>query len=480
MLCASDGWNFTSNLPNFNKKANFPRRFSSPCACERIKKYFFSCAGYAFFYKIEYKREKEVGRMSRILRFFVCFGMLFFAGNALAAGYSCSSQIKYTSCNAGYYLSGSGVGNSCASCSSAQNTSVVSATLISNGKRTQTCTGYYTGGTAGSSGTDQCTGCSSSTYSCSCNADYHVSGSGSSCTCVADCTSDCTYDATQTVSCTASNASAASGTQTCNATKNSTSGCYTWGSTTNCTATSCNSGYYYSSGSCYSCTNISYTESDTDYDSASCSDSQTVTGSITGGGSYSQYQVRSGTKYRSRSMSRTCYRTGGAGDTSGSSSCTGSDCGSWTYDSWSSYGSCSWGSWTDSGSRDITCPEGTYWNGSSCGTCTAGYYCSGFSSVSESSLYNGYGRSGCGSTYTLSDSGATSSGDCYYNATKTGSQVNGSTPTNCYSVTSWNSCTPGTCTYRVYADGSTTSCTPTNCTKTVASVTAKTGYYANE
>ena len=65
--------------------------------------------------------------MSRILRFFVCLGTLFFASNALAAGYSCSSLPKYLSCQVGYYMTSSQssttyngtpkVGNYCQPCS---------------------------------------------------------------------------------------------------------------------------------------------------------------------------------------------------------------------------------------------------------------------------------------------------------------------------------------------------------------------------
>ena len=65
--------------------------------------------------------------MSRILRFFVCLGTLFFAGNALAAGYTCSSLPKYLSCQHGYYMTSSQssttyngtprVGNYCQPCS---------------------------------------------------------------------------------------------------------------------------------------------------------------------------------------------------------------------------------------------------------------------------------------------------------------------------------------------------------------------------
>ncbi len=113
---------------------------------------------------------------------------------------------------------------------------------------------------------------------------------------------------------------------------------------------------------------------------------------------------------------------------------------------------------------------GSIVNGQTCTLCSSGTYSAGGTATSCSS---------CDSAYPYSDAGASSAGSCYKNGTKTGSQVNGSVPTNCYSVTSWNSCTPGTCTYRIYKSGTATSCTPTNCTKTPAAVTAKTGYRTN-
>ena len=82
--------------------------------------------------------------------------------------------------------------------------------------------------------------------------------------------------------------------------------------------------------------------------------------------------------------------------------------------------------------------------------------------------------------YPSSDGGDITSSSCYGTFDKTGSQVNGSVPTGCASVTSWNACTPGTCQYTKYASGTVkTDCTPTNCTKTVKSVTASAKYYAN-
>ena len=101
-------------------------------------------------------------------------------------------------------------------------------------------------------------------------------------------------------------------------------------------------------------------------------------------------------------------------------------------------------------------------------TCTSAddnYYLSGGSAAK------------CSSSYPYSDGGNISSSYCYKYGTKTGSQVNGSVPTNCASVTSWNSCTPGTCQYKDYNGATDGTCTPSNCTKTPAAVTAKAGYY---
>ena len=217
------------------------------------------------------------------LGFFALLIGLIFVGNALAAGYNCPNYRKYTSCNAGYYMSGGlnagnsclacstvsnrtstqscsrnctstelnnlnatagtvsgasqtcagnytgGAGgtntssactgcsswgtctggtckatscktgyyfgsNTCTSCTTVRNSDQISSTTIPGGKRIQTCTGYHTGGAGGTNSSSACTGCSLSKYSCSCNSGYHVSGSGSTCTCVPD---------TSVVTCTA-------------------------------------------------------------------------------------------------------------------------------------------------------------------------------------------------------------------------------------------------------------------------------------
>ncbi|MDR2413196.1 MAG: hypothetical protein LBD50_03220 [Rickettsiales bacterium] len=120
---------------------------------------------------------------------------------AFAAGYECPAYKKYTSCAAGYYMTQNSSNTAC-----------------------------YTTAVAGNA----CRPCSA--Y----GANYTCAG-GTACPAVS-CTSDCTYNSTQTVSCgTVANGSY-NGTQTCNAIKNSVSGCYTWGATSGCTIT-CNTGY---------------------------------------------------------------------------------------------------------------------------------------------------------------------------------------------------------------------------------------------
>ena len=84
----------------------------------------------AGFSMIKTKEKKKVGRMSRFLRFCAFLSVLFFTGNLMAAGYTCSTTGRYTSCKEGYYMSDCGStaanwtgqtvsstnGNSCIAC----------------------------------------------------------------------------------------------------------------------------------------------------------------------------------------------------------------------------------------------------------------------------------------------------------------------------------------------------------------------------
>ncbi len=122
---------------------------------------------------------------------------------------------------------------------------------------------------------------------------------------------------------------------------------------------------------------------------------------------------------------------------------------------------------------------GAYVNGQTCSQCAAGDYCTGGTAAPKD----------CPSGYPNSAAGAGAITSCYSNSKSrawTGSQVNGSVPNNCASVTSWNSCSNPACSYVAYSnsagtgDGTIKSGCSTNngnCTKTPAAVTADAGYY---
>ena len=133
-------------------------------------------------------REEEVGRMFRFLRIVALLPVLFFTSNLMAAGYTCLADgvnVEYTACDSGYYLTGTGVGNSCVSCATQKNTATLQTKSIANGTLYQKCTGNYTGGATSetATGVSTCTGCSASTWSCSCDSGYVARGSGLNCAC---------------------------------------------------------------------------------------------------------------------------------------------------------------------------------------------------------------------------------------------------------------------------------------------------------
>ncbi|MBQ5700394.1 MAG: hypothetical protein IIV74_03835, partial [Alphaproteobacteria bacterium] len=72
---------------------------------------------------MKHKREDSMGRMRSFLGFFTGLALSFFVVDAFAAGYTCPSLPKYTSCNPGYYMTYNGnpdstpkVGNKCTIC----------------------------------------------------------------------------------------------------------------------------------------------------------------------------------------------------------------------------------------------------------------------------------------------------------------------------------------------------------------------------
>ncbi len=58
----------------------------------------------------------------------------------------------------------------------------------------------------------------------------------------------------------------------------------------------------------------------------------------------------------------------------------------------------------------VDCAAGKYWDGTGCATCTRGYYCTGFSNVTDPAV--GHGLTECPPDYTDGDPGATNKNQC--------------------------------------------------------------------
>ena len=229
--------------------------------------------------------------MSKILRICACvFALVFVADNAWAA---CAASTKrYTSCKSGYYLNGTGAGNSCTSCTTVSatdlsqscsrsptstelnNANAYAGSIIGAKKR---CAGKHTGGAGGTSGSGSCTGCNAwepcaggSLTISSCKSGYYKSGNSCpACTGVSatDLSQSCSRNPTSTElsnahayagtisgakqQCTGKHTGGAGGTSG----SGSCTGCSSWGSCSGgtLTITSCAAGYYKDGNSCKSC-----------------------------------------------------------------------------------------------------------------------------------------------------------------------------------------------------------------------------------
>ena len=478
--------------------------------------------------------------MSKILRYLACLFMLIFAGNALAAGYSCPSYKKYTSCASGYYMTSSSssttcnttakAGNACRPCSvMGSNYTCSGGTACPKLNRVTCSAGYYLRANATS-----CSACGGNNYYCP-GGTFNVSSSAQGRNTVSS-----GYYSTGGTSTTRTGQSACGGNNYyCSAGVRYTvsSGYYSTGgtSTTRTGQSQCTGATYCASGVRNSCPG-SYTANTTagKTSASQCQISVSAGKYIATANSSTQstcaagrYKAAHTVNYGSTSSCSTC----GAGtySSSGAASCTACS-GSTQYQNETGQSSCktvSAGYYKSSNSAQAQCPSG-YRDGAgaanqnSCvgsftktgsqqtpsmqtgcvartlGTCTPGTctYTKQYSgtivsdctptnctkpqtctSADDNYYLSGGSAAKCSSSYPYSDGGNISSSYCYKYGTKTGSQVNGSVPTNCASVTSWNSCTPGTCQYKDYNGATDGTCTPSNCTKTPAAVTAKAGYY---
>ena len=142
---------------------------------------------------------------------------------------------------------------------------------------------------------------------------------------------------------------------------------------------------------------------------------------------------------------------------------------------------------TSAAECQISCDAGTYVKtaNAACTAVGSGYYKAAHT-VNYGSTST---RDQCPTAYPNSDTGAAAVTSCYSNTKSrpwTGSQVNGTVPTNCSAVTEWGTCSRASCEYVAYsnstgtADGTVKSGCETNadsCTKPVQAVSAKPGFY---
>lgn len=379
--------------------------------------------------------------MSRLLRccayYFAFVFVLILGSNAFAAGYTCPSYKKYTSCNAGFYISNCGsssnwtgqtltssaltTGNSCIACPDGY-TCQSTAGLVCPKVSTVTCSpGTYLAANATS-----CSNCGGNAYYCPGGTFTPGSSAQGRNSVISGYYSTGGTSTTRTgqVKCEAGN-------KCVSGVKTACSGSLEYQDGTG--ATSCkgvSTGYYKSS-------NSAQAQCDAGYRNIAATSRNECVGTFSKSGSQVDPAMQTGCEARSLTA------------------CTPGTC-----------------NYTKkySGTVVSDCTPTNCTKTQTCTSASTNYYLDSGAAKSCSSF---------SSTYTKSDGGNITSAYCYISRTNTGSQVNGSIPTNCHSVTEWNACTPGTCTYKDYYSATDTTCTPTNCTKTPKTVTAKAGSYVN-
>ena len=362
-----------------------------------------------------------MGRMSRFLRFCAFLSVLFFTTNVFAAGYSCPTYKKYTSCNAGYYMTNSSgtyngtpaVGNSCTICPAGSYCTGGTANKVACAR------GSYTNAT----GKSACTACSAGTT---------TSGTGQT-SCNATCTNNNSYDNSwATPSWSANTVTNLCKISNCKAGSKYSSTAYTYYTGT-CSA--CGSGTYMASSahtntSCTSCTTTS---------------GWTTTTSSTGSTAYTAcYQTQTPANCASGTIKRTASSISGTTITYGTASVTSALSSSPGY--------------YVNGTSCTVCANGKFYGGgtatscTSCPSLTSGYsYVSGTGWTSYSSCKEQMRPTNCYSGYlTKTATSATAWGTATNNITaKAGYKVAGS----------GDSATCSACGYGSYSANGATSCT---------------------
>ncbi|MBR5153402.1 MAG: hypothetical protein IKW57_01235, partial [Alphaproteobacteria bacterium] len=284
--------------------------------------------------------------------------------------------------------------------------------------------------------------------------------------------------------------------------------CYTNGQTISCSNgnsktislttpqyTTCPDGTYAQQGTCLTCTAGSYCTGGNIYScgagkwsSAGASSCSTINAGCygTSGGSACPHSCPSGYPNSTAGSDEItdCYSNTKSRPWTGSQTSCSAPTGCTVTCNTCSNSACSYVAYSNSsGNGDGTVKEGCSTNNASCQqtiktrTAKSGYW------------LNGTTCTACPSGYPNSAAGATAITSCYSDSKSrpwSGSQVNGSVPTNCSKVTEWNACSNPACSYVAYSntagngDGTVMSGCSTNnasCTKTVKAVAANSGYY---
>ena len=380
--------------------------------------------------------------MSKILRYLACLFMLIFAGNALAAGYSCPSYKKYTSCASGYYMTSSSSSTTCNTTAKAGNACRPCSVMGSN----YTCAG----GTS-------CPKLNSVT----CSAGYYLKANATSC-------SPCGGNNYYCKGGTFNVSSSAQGRNTVSSGYYSTGGT----STTRTGQSACGGNNYYCSAG------VRYTVSSGYYSTGGTSTTRTGQSQCTGA-TYCASGVRNSCPAQTAGWTRnsgTGWTTYTQCNQTRAATAVSSYCSSGTLKQ-NATSATAWGASTIS--TAFQAKAGAYVNGQTCSQCAAGDYCTGGTAAPKD----------CPSGYPNSAAGAGAITSCYSNSKSrawTGSQVNGAVPANCSAVTEWGTCSKPACSYVAYANSAGTgdgtiksgcSTNNANCTKPVVAVSADAGYY---
>lgn len=355
-----------------------------------------------------------MGKKRSFLGIFAFLVMTIFATNSFAAGYTCASYKKYTSCSEGYYLNGTGVGNACVKCPDNSSTTDGNTAVVCD-----CSTGYSVGGTPTGVKTTTTTACTAIATTFTLNNDKATTNGTT--TIYARYGTDAYLDADRSdiMTTTANPITVPQRSYTVEYNANGGSV-----DTTSQTANYTFNGYYTAATG-----GIQIINASGNITSTGIEELKKATGDATLYAQWSSVSVTMPTPTRAG------YIFNGWAT---SSSATSGDTGAYT----PTDNNLLYATWTGA---EYDCEAGTYWDAENvqCAQCTAGNYCEGVSGTNNGT---DAGLSACPAG--TSDNGAESMTDCYFDVTLSanGGSGNCATTKTCYFnqtcvLPSWDSTT---------------------------------------